>query len=46
MKYLMTYGSVADFLPLAMENGPAHVARLKEFHAGGVLLLPGRYMNR
>ncbi|HLK96010.1 MAG TPA: YciI family protein [Nocardioidaceae bacterium] len=41
MKYLMTYHAVDEFLPLAMENGPAHVARLQEFHARGVLLMAG-----
>jgi len=41
VKYLMTYRAVTDFLPLARENGPAHVARLQEFHARGVLLMAG-----
>jgi len=41
MKYLMTYRSVEDFLPLAQANFPAHLARLQEFHARGVLLLAG-----
>ena len=41
MKYLMTYRAVEDFLPLAREHGTAHVARLKEFHARGVLLMVG-----
>jgi uncharacterized protein YciI len=41
MKYVMTYRAVEDFLPLAREHGPAHVARLHEFHDRGVLLLVG-----
>ncbi|HLM04092.1 MAG TPA: YciI family protein [Blastococcus sp.] len=41
MKYVMTYHAVEDFLPLARQHGPAHVARLKEFHARGVLLMVG-----
>ena len=41
MKYVMTYRAVEDFLPLAQENGPGHVARLQEFHARGVLLMAG-----
>lgn len=41
MKVLMTYRSVPDFLPLAQRHGPAHVARLHEFHDRGVLLMAG-----
>jgi hypothetical protein len=41
MKYLMTYRSVADFLPLAQANIDGHRARLQEFHDRGVLLLAG-----
>ena len=41
MKHLMTYRAVEDFLPLAQQNGPAHVARLQEFAARGVLLMAG-----
>ena len=41
MKYVMTYRAVEDFLPLARENGAAHVARLHEFHDRGVLLMVG-----
>ena len=41
MKYLMTYKAVPDFLPLAEVNGPAHVARLQEFHGRGLLLMAG-----
>ena len=41
MKYLMTYESVDDFLPLAMEHGAGHVARLHEFRARGTLLMAG-----
>jgi uncharacterized protein YciI len=41
MKYVLTYRAVEDFLPLAQQHGPAHVARLHEFHDRGVLLLIG-----
>ena len=41
MKYVLTYRAVEDFLPLARKHGPAHVARLHEFHDRGVLLLIG-----
>ncbi len=41
MKYVMTYRAVENFLPLAQQHGPAHVARLHEFHARGVLLMVG-----
>ena len=41
MKYVMTYRAVEDFLPLAQQHGPAHVARLHEFHDRGVLLMVG-----
>ena len=43
MKHVMTYRAVEDFLPLAREHGPAHVARLHEFHARGVLLMVGTF---
>jgi uncharacterized protein YciI len=41
MKYVMTYRAVEDFLSLAQQHGAAHVARLREFHARGVLLMVG-----
>ncbi len=41
MKYVMTYRSVPDYLPLAQRHAPAHVARLHEFHGRGVLLMVG-----
>ncbi len=41
MKYVMTYRAVEDFLPLAQQHGPAHVARLHELHDRGVLLMVG-----
>jgi uncharacterized protein YciI len=41
MKYLLQYLPGEDFLPLAREHGPAHVARLREFAARGVLLMAG-----
>ena len=37
----MTYRSVDDFAPLAQQHGAAHLARLREFHEKGVLLLAG-----
>ena len=43
MKYVMTYRAVEDFLPLAQQHGPAHVARLQEFSARGVLLMVGTF---
>jgi uncharacterized protein YciI len=41
MKYVMTYRAVDDFLPLAREHGPAHVAHCREFHQRGLLLMVG-----
>jgi uncharacterized protein YciI len=41
VKYLMTYRAVPDFAALAQQHGPAHVARLREFHQRGVLLMAG-----
>jgi uncharacterized protein len=41
MKHVLRYTAVEDFMPLAMANGEAHVARLHEFHARGVLLMAG-----
>ncbi len=41
MKHVMTYRAVEDFLPLAQQHGPAHVARLHEFRDRGVLLMAG-----
>ena len=43
MKYVMTYRAVEDFLPLAQQHGPAHVARLHEFRDRGVLLMVGTF---
>ena len=40
-KHVMSYRSVPDFRALAAEHGPAHVARLHEFHDRGVLLMAG-----
>jgi uncharacterized protein YciI len=37
----MTYRAGEDFLPLACENGPAHIARLHEFRDRGLLLMAG-----
>ncbi|RBY83866.1 hypothetical protein DQ238_00015 [Geodermatophilus sp. TF02-6] len=39
----MTYRAVEDFLPLARQHGPAHAARLHEFHDRGVLLMVGTF---
>ena len=41
MKYVLTCRAVEDFLPLAQQHGPAHVARLHDFHDRGVLLMVG-----
>ncbi|WP_233495631.1 YciI family protein [Geodermatophilus sp. TF02-6] len=43
VKYVMTYRAVEDFLPLARQHGPAHAARLHEFHDRGVLLMVGTF---
>ncbi|WP_164704397.1 YciI family protein [Blastococcus litoris] len=43
MKTVMTYRAVEDFLPLAQQHGPAHVARLQEFSARGELLMVGTF---
>ena len=43
MKYVMTYRAVEDFLPLAQQHGPAHVARLHEFRDRGLLLMAGPF---
>lgn len=45
MKYVMTYRAVEDFLPLARENGSAHIARLHEFHDRGLLLMAGPLLD-
>ena len=41
MKCVLTYRAVDDFLDLAMQNYPAHSARVDEFHGRGVLLMVG-----
>ena len=41
MKHVLRYTAVEDFMPLAMANGAAHVARLHEFQGRGVLLMAG-----
>ena len=41
MKYLMTYHSVPDFAARAEKHVAGHVARLKEFHERGTLLMAG-----
>ena len=41
MKYVLTYKSVEDFRVKAQEHGAAHVARLHECCARGVLLMAG-----
>lgn len=43
MKTLMFYELTADGLSKAPEHYAEHVARLKEFHARGVLLMAGPY---
>ena len=43
MKTLMFYELAPDGLAKIQEHYAAHVARLKEFHARGVLLMAGPY---
>jgi uncharacterized protein YciI len=43
MKVLMFYELAAGGLARAAEHYPAHVERLKAFHARGVLLMAGPY---
>ncbi|MFC4529126.1 hypothetical protein ISN76_18960 [Dyella halodurans] len=45
MKYVMSYELAPGGLPKAMEQGPAHAARLREFHAKGVLLMAGPFAD-
>jgi hypothetical protein len=37
MKTVTTYRAVDEFLPLAQQHGTAHVERLEDFHARGVV---------
>ena len=41
MKFVLRYTAVDGFLPLAMENFPAHSARARAFAERGVLLMIG-----
>jgi uncharacterized protein YciI len=41
VKYVLSYRAVPEFLPLAQQHGPAHVARFREFAARGDLLMIG-----
>ena len=45
MKIVMLYELAPDGLPKARAHFPAHQARLKEFHARGVLLMAGPFAN-
>ncbi|AOJ70769.1 MULTISPECIES: YciI family protein [Burkholderia] len=45
MKCVMFYQTAPDGLAKAVELGPAHVARLREFHARGVLLMAGPFAD-
>ncbi len=45
MKYVMSYETNADKLPLARLHFPAHRARLDEFHAKGTLLMAGPFAD-
>jgi uncharacterized protein YciI len=45
MKYVMSYETNAEHLPLARLHFPAHRARLDEFHARGTLLMAGPYAD-
>jgi uncharacterized protein YciI len=43
--YVMFYESADDYLPKAHLHGPAHRARLEQFHASGSLLLAGPLLD-
>ena len=45
MKTLMFYEMAPDGMARAVENFPAHSARLTEFYARGTLLMAGPYGN-
>jgi len=45
MKIVLLYELAPDGLPKARTLLPAHQARLKEFHARGVLLMAGPFAN-
>jgi len=45
MKYVMLYETNPAGLPMARVHGPAHRARLSEFHSKGTLLMAGPYTN-
>ncbi|HVE54392.1 MAG TPA: YciI family protein, partial [Ramlibacter sp.] len=45
LKTLMFYELAADSMAKVHEHYPAHAARLREFHARGVLLMAGPYGN-
>lgn len=44
-KYVLSYHSVPDFLPLAQQHFPAHFARLTAFHQRGELLMVGTLLD-
>lgn len=44
-KYVLSYHSVPDFLPLARQHFPAHFARLTAFHERGELLMVGTLLD-
>jgi uncharacterized protein len=45
MKFVMTYETDAERLPLARLHIPAHRARLDAFHAQGTLLMAGPFVD-
>lgn len=45
MKVVMTYEVSPEGMAKAMDNFPAHRARLTEFHARGTLLMAGPWAN-
>lgn len=45
MKYVISYETNADKLPLARLHFPAHRARIDEFHARGTLLMAGPFVD-
>jgi uncharacterized protein len=45
MKFVMSYETNAEKLPLARLHFPAHRVRLDEFHARGTLLMAGPFVD-
>lgn len=45
MKCVMSYDLAPGGLAIVAQHAPAHAARLREFHARGVLLMAGPYAD-